>query len=91
MGSLPTNTMIRSIAVDPINPKRVYIAGPAGLFRSDDGGLTWTAAGKRLSGEPLAVTLDPRTPQTVFAVLADGTVWQSRDGATIWKAAGTGK
>ena len=91
MGSLPTNPMIRSVAVDPINPKRVYVAGPAGLFRSDDGGLTWTVASNGLSGEPLAVTLDPGTPQTVFALLADGTVWQSRDGAMTWKAAGIGK
>lgn len=91
MGSLPTNTLIRSVAVDPINPRRVYAAGPAGLFRSDDGGLTWSAAGDGLSGEPLAVTLDPGTPQTIFAVLTDGTVWQSYDGATTWKAAGSGK
>jgi photosystem II stability/assembly factor-like uncharacterized protein len=86
MGSLPVNTLVRSVAVDPLNPKRVYIAGPAGLFRSDDGGLTWKPASDGLKGEPMAVTLKPASPQTVIAVLTDGSVWQSLDGATTWKA-----
>ena len=91
MGSLPTNTLIRSVAVDPLNPKRVYAAGPAGLFHSDDGGLTWEATGSGLSGEPVAVTLDPASPQNVIAVTADGLVWRSTDGATTWQAAEAGK
>ena len=86
MGSFPTNTLIRSVAVDPINPKRVYAAGPAGLFRSDDGGLTWEAADHGLEDEPLAVTLDPASPQTVIVVLTDGSVWQSTNGAATWEA-----
>ena len=85
MGSLPINTFIRSVVVDTITPERVYTAGPAGLFRSDDAGQTWTPAGEGLTGEPLAVTLDPAAPQTVFAVLTDGSVWQSTDGATTWQ------
>ncbi|MCQ3972088.1 MAG: hypothetical protein DPW09_01435 [Anaerolineae bacterium] len=87
MGSLPVNTFIRSIAVDTINPKRVYAAGPAGLFRSDDSGQTWEAAGEGLVDEPLAVTLDPAAPQTVFTVLSNGSVWRSQDGATTWQVA----
>ena len=92
MGSLPTNTLVRSVAVDPLNPKRVYAAGPAGLFRSDDGGLVWEAVGDGLpfdsaqGGEPLAVTLNPVSPQTVIAVLTNGLVWRSSDGATTWQA-----
>ncbi len=94
MGSLPTNTLVRSVAVDPLNPKRVYAAGPAGLFRSDDGGLTWEAAGNRLTNEPfepLAVTLNPVLPQTVIVVLTDGSVWQSSDSATTWQAVEAGE
>ena len=91
MGSLPTNTLIRSVAVDPLNPQRVYAAGPAGLFRSDDGGLTWEAAGESLAGEPVAVTLDPASPQNVIAVTADGSIWRSTDSATAWQAVEAGK
>lgn len=82
--------MIRSIAVDPLNPLRVYAAGPAGVFRSEDAGLTWEAAKNGLPGEPLAITLDPITSQTAFALLSDGSVWKSVDGATTWQALGAG-
>lgn len=77
--------MARSVVMDPNTPQRVYLAGPAGIFRSDDGGLTWEAAGEGVVGEPLAVTLDPTSPQRVFVVLVDGTVWHSPDGAATWQ------
>jgi len=87
MGSLPINTMIRSIAVDTITPQRVYAAGPAGLFRSDDAGQSWTPVGEGLPTEPVALTLDPAALQTVFALLANDSVWRSADGATTWQPA----
>jgi photosystem II stability/assembly factor-like uncharacterized protein len=68
-------------------PERVYAAGPAGLFRSDDAGQTWAAAAEGLPQEPLAVTLNPAEPKTVFVVLGDNSVWRSTDGATTWQAA----
>lgn len=71
MGSLPINTFIRSIAMDTVTPERVYIAGPAGLFRSAAAGQTWTSAGEGLAAEPLAVALDLAAPQTVFTVLTE--------------------
>ncbi len=86
MGSLPINTFIRSVVVDTITPERVYTAGPAGLFRSDDAGQTWTLAGEGLRAEPLAVALDSAAPQTVFTVLTDNSVWRSTDGATTWQS-----
>jgi photosystem II stability/assembly factor-like uncharacterized protein len=88
MGSLPITPVVRSVAVDTVTPERVYTAGPAGLFRSDDAGQNWTPAGEGLpSQEPLAVTLDPAEPQTVFALLADNSVWRSTDGAATWQPA----
>jgi len=44
-----TNLTIHSLGVDPLNGNRVY-AGTAwsGIFRSDNGGVTWRKAG--LSG-----------------------------------------
>jgi photosystem II stability/assembly factor-like uncharacterized protein len=90
MGSLPTNTLIRSVAIDPKTPQRVYAAGPAGLFRSDDSGQTWEKASNGLAGEPLAVTLNPAAPEIVFVVLLDGSVWQSTDSASTWTKLETG-
>ena len=87
MGSLPIKTTIRSVVVDKVAPERVYAAGPAGLFRSDDAGQNWTPAGEGLPAEPLAVTLDPAEPKTVYVVLIDNSVWRSTDGATSWQSA----
>ena len=90
MGSLPTNAQVRSIAVNPLGPQLVYVAGPAGLFRSEDSGLTWTGAGSGLPGEPLAVTLNPAAPLTVITVLLDGSIFKSTDGGTSWSRVGAG-
>ena len=87
MGSLPTNTMVRSVAVDTVTPEQVYAAGPAGLFRSDDAGQSWISAGEGLPQDPLAVTLNPAEPQTLFVLLADNSVWRSTDGAKTWQPA----
>ena len=87
MGSLPINPVVRSVAVDTMTPERVYAAGPSGLFRSTDAGQNWTPAGEGLPAEPLAITLNPVEPQTLFVLLADHSVWRSTDGATTWQSA----
>ncbi|MCA9331199.1 hypothetical protein KC957_04050 [Candidatus Saccharibacteria bacterium] len=79
------------MAVDSNTPQRVYSAGPAGLVRSADGGLTWEGAGEGLTGEPLAVTLDATAPQNIYTALVDGSVWHSEDGATTWQKLGVGQ
>ena len=73
-----------SIAIDPITPQNVYLAGPDGLFRSPDGGLTWEAIGVQVSSQPLALTLDPRHPAQLFALFANGTLLRSEDSGTTW-------
>ena len=87
MGSLPSILTVRSLAVDPATPQRVYAAGPAGLFRSDDAGLTWVDSGAGLAVEPRAVALDLSDPQTIFVVTTDDQVWRSPDGASTWQRA----
>ena len=44
-------------------------------------GVDLEEADTGLTGVPLVVTLNS-TPQTVFVVLVDTSVWQSTDGAT---------
>lgn len=49
-GGLP-NGSISSLVADTSNPSRFYAGRPTqGVFRTDDGGLTWTAANIGLSG-----------------------------------------
>src|SRR2546429_8526466 len=74
-----------AIAVDPRNPDVVFVAalghafGPSderGIFRTGDGGKTWQRVlfRDRDSGG-IDVVLDPRHPNTLFALL-----WQMRPG-----------
>lgn len=42
MGGLPTST-VNGFAVDPSNPKVMYVAMRDGVFRTNDGGWTWAA------------------------------------------------
>jgi len=76
---------IQSIAVDPRDPNRLYVAvvghpfGPneeRGLYRSTDGGATFSRV---LGGGPdvgaVEVQIDPNHPDTLYAAL-----WASRNG-----------
>ena len=79
---------VNAIAVDPVTPQNVYLAGPGGLFRSADGGVTLEVMPVELNSEPLALTLDPHTPTTLFVLLADGALWKSEDAGKTWAALG---
>jgi len=80
---VPSQT-VTALAVDPIIPQNVYLAGPSGLFRSQDGGLTWVALNAQLDSAPIALTLDSRHPATLFALLTSGTLLRSDDSGAAW-------
>lgn len=87
MGSLSTQPDVYSIQVHPETPERVYAAGPAGVFRADDGGLNWQPAGQGLKDVTVvSLALDPVNPDTLFAITAAGAVFRSDDGASTWQA-----
>ena len=76
---------IPAIIVDPRNPNRLFAAvlghpyGPnaeRGVFRSTDGGETWQKVlFKDDTTGAVDLAIDPRNPQTVYAVL-----WQAQQG-----------
>ncbi len=86
MGRLSISTQIKTVTVDPERPERVYVAGPTGVFKSDDAGQTWQSASGGLEGiEVLALSLDPAKQDRVFAAAADGRVFTSDDGGASWR------
>jgi len=83
---LPTSGA-KIVRIDPRQPKRVYAAGEAGLYRSDDAGQTWRPAGEGFpSGAIAALALDPRQPERLYAATAAGDLFLSEDGANSWRA-----
>ena len=82
MGGLPTST-VNGFAVDPSNPKVMYVAMRDGVFRSDDAGNRWSA----VPGGPknvAAVTVNPKRPAEVYATTVDGQLFVSRDASKTW-------
>lgn len=72
------------LAADPRPGGPVWCGSEdAGLFRSDDGGGSWTAAG--LPGEHVtALAVSPSRPDRVWAGTEPSAVWRSDDGGRSW-------
>lgn len=68
---------LKAMAIDPTNPSRVYVAAKDGFYRSEDGGLTFSA--QKL--EPEAVAVDAKG--AVYVATSEG-VSRSRDGGKTW-------
>ncbi|MEM6570785.1 MAG: hypothetical protein AAF957_20405 [Planctomycetota bacterium] len=91
---------IESIAVPAGHPYRLYVApGSGNLFRSDDGGLTWTPIFEHEPTHAIGcVEVAPSDPDVVWVgtgeahlggVSWDGVgVFRSDDGGSSWRAAG---
>jgi photosystem II stability/assembly factor-like uncharacterized protein len=88
---------VHKIARHPANPDRLFMQNHGGVYRSDDGGRTWTSIEEGLPanfGFPIVV--HPHEPDTVFVfplsgsggrypVGARASVWRSRDAGGSWE------
>ncbi len=92
---------VRDIALDPTNPRRIWIADlpsgsvPGGIHRSTDGGGTWAPVDLGVAtGLGTAVALDPSDPSRVYAAASQsmlrGHVHASADGGSTWTARDAG-
>ena len=84
MGGLPTNRTANGFAVNPVDPKVMYVAMRDGLYRSTDGGARWTPVGQGLKNMA-AVTVNPKRPDDVYAVTVDGVVFRNTDNGSTWQ------
>lgn len=87
MGSLPVNKQINAVVVDPRDPKIVFAAGPAGVFRSNDSGLSWQSNSEGLETAAIVtLAINPSQPDTLFASTAEGALFRSDDGGQTWQS-----
>jgi len=84
---------VTSMAVDPRHPNVVYVTGSGGIFKSTDGGVSWTSMNSGLAryvctvciGEPYRVSSLVIEPQrsTLYLVSAGATVPAQKEPAGI--------
>ena len=70
------------LAVDPIDPKKIMIAGVS-AFRSTDGGATFSRMASEVHSDWHVIVFDPNDPTIVWAG-TDGGVYLSTDGGVSW-------
>src|SRR5215831_12750994 len=87
----PYGSPTQAIVIDPAHPDTIYTGSEgAGVRMSTDGGITWSARNTGLQGNALivfALLLDPRQPQTLYAVTFAG-AYKSTDAGAHWKTLG---
>src|ERR1035438_3275668 len=84
--------MGRSLAIDPANPNTVYAASRGAVWKTVNGGASWTSASVGLArgGSVQTLVVDPASPATVYLGSVLGGFYKSFDGAATWTAADTG-
>jgi photosystem II stability/assembly factor-like uncharacterized protein len=88
---------LHTIVVDPTNPKRIFIAiSAAGVFRTDDGGMTWRPMNRGLRSEQIPnptaevghcvhrIAMHPSRPNVLF-MQKHWDVMRSDDGGESWR------
>ncbi|MBZ5625171.1 MAG: hypothetical protein LAQ69_41695 [Acidobacteriia bacterium] len=82
-----------SLAVDPKDPKRLYLAAwgrrgverdTGGIFLSTDGGASWRNV-LRQDQHVYDVTVDPRETATLYACGFESSAWRSNDRGEHWE------
>jgi photosystem II stability/assembly factor-like uncharacterized protein len=81
---LPADLRIEVLAVDPRDPDLVYIGTAGDVWRSADGGRSWSSTGPELAGQSVQFLLASAVPGRLYTVLG-GRVLCSGDGGATWQ------
>jgi photosystem II stability/assembly factor-like uncharacterized protein len=81
------------VAVSPVNPNAVFVAGSS-TYRSLDGGDTWEDNTKSYDGGSVhpdhhALTFDPNNPNTLY-LCTDGGIFRTDDLGNSWQSVSDG-
>ena len=87
--TLPSNAAVLSLVIDPTAPSTIYAGSGAGVFKSTNGGRTWSTMNNGLlSHSIVTLVMDPTTPSTLYALVSDFSankgVYKTIDGGNSW-------
>src|SRR5437868_11925929 len=76
---------VRALAIDPRDPRTLYLGSEQGLFRSTDGADHWTRVESPLNGRQIwSVCLLPRNPEVILVGTCPSRLFRSGDGGLTW-------
>lgn len=91
----PHDLQVWSVTVHPRQPKTIFAGtAPVGVWRSDDGGDTWTKLANAKQRDRLAmsfpsrvmrIAIVPGSPDQIYAALEVAGVMRSLDGGATWE------
>ncbi|NOZ28753.1 MAG: hypothetical protein GXP39_11975 [Chloroflexi bacterium] len=80
---LPTGA--EHLAIAPLSPDHVYIAGGRRYWTSRDGGISWSELSAPGEGDVVALAVGWDEPHTLYAVTTDPALWLSGNGGLSWE------
>ena len=83
MGGLPTNRTVYGFAVNPQDPKIMFVAMRDGLFKSTEAGTSWKRIGVEIKNLA-AVAINPKKPKGMYLSMLDGSIYVSADVGMNW-------
>jgi hypothetical protein len=81
-----------ALAIHPTDTSTIYATTATGVFKSTNGGRTWSARNNGLPNSGMSVGLlvmDPVTPSTLY-VTANGAIYKTTDGSASWNLRSSG-
>lgn len=85
LGGCSGSDPIVVIQLHPTNPDIIYIATNDYIYKTRDGGKTWTNLSKGMSySRVIAMAVDPAYPATIYAGTKGDAVYKSYDGGQRW-------
>ena len=73
------------VTASPVNPQRAWLAAyEAGVYRTDDGGTTWTHVDSYPSDYAHSVLADPDSVDAVYVGSEPAALFRSEDGGESW-------
>src|SRR5262245_27917922 len=79
----PEGGAVRALTIDPSSPTTLYAgtASDGGVYKSTNGGVSWTAVNSGLSSTTvLALAIDRSMPAILYAGTSGGGVFKSTNG-----------
>ena len=90
-----SSTTVAGLVISPAEPSTVYAGTGIGVFKTTNGGRTWTAMNNGLtSRNVVAIVINPSAPSTLYVLVSDFTsnsgVYKTTDGGATWNRRSNG-